>query len=156
MIATGKAGIVEKRGSLGITADGGLAIKLVNKTGAQSVKGYIAGPSAGTDFAFDMVGDDEPNLIGIVFGDEDGSQVADGADCWVVVQGCAYVYCMAAATRGDFVRSQVAADGGTVGMAVAEANPTSPFSTDKHFQEVGHCIESTGGAGLALCVVHLN
>ena len=61
-----------------------------------------------------------------------------------------------AGVLGNFVRTQVAADGGTVGYAIHEAAPSSPFSSDKHFQEVGHILEATGGAGLAMCVLHSN
>jgi hypothetical protein len=47
-------------------------------------------------------------------------------------------------------------DGGTIGYAHQEAAPSSPFSSDKHFQEIGHILEATAGAGLAMCVLHSN
>ncbi|KKL90587.1 hypothetical protein LCGC14_1903210 [marine sediment metagenome] len=34
--------------------------------------------------------------------------------------------------------------------------PTSQFATDKHFMEIGHILENTGGAGLARTVLHFN
>jgi len=137
-----------------ITEVGGYAIKLTNKTGGASIKGTIAHPyyTAAVDNAFDLVPDDEPDQIGVVY----GSGVADGSECWVVINGCAEIYFEAAVTRGEFARSQVAADGGTVGYAIAEAAPSSPFATDKHFQELGHVIQTTGGAGLAKCILHTN
>lgn len=135
-----------------LTPEGGLAVRLTNKTGGASIKGTILGIAAGTDNAFDLLPDDEPDVIGVVY--EAG--IADGQECWVVTNGICDIYFEAAVTRGEFARSQIDADGGTVGYAVAEAVPTSPFATDKHFQEVGHIIESTGGAGLAKCIIHFN
>jgi hypothetical protein len=95
------------------TPDGGFAVRLINKTGGASVKGTIAHPYASADRSFDLCPDNEPDQIGIVYGDDDGN-------------------------------------------AVAEAVPSSPFATDKHFQEIGHVLETTGGAGLALCLLHSN
>ena len=142
--------------ALFLTPDGGVATKMINKTGATSIKGTIAHHKADTDFGFELCPDDEADQIGVVYGDDDGNQVADGVACWVVGNGRAYIYFESATDRGLFVRSQVAADGGTIGYAVAEAAPSAPFSNDKHFQELGHVLETIGGAGLALCVLHSN
>ena len=139
-----------------ITPDGGICIKLVNKTGAGSIKGYLATPSDANDSSFILTPDDVPDNFGVIYGDDEGNSVADGVECWIIISGIGYVYFEAAVTRGHFVRSQINADGGTPGIAVAEAMPTSPFSVDKHFQEIGHAIESTGEAGLAKCVIHFN
>ena len=154
MPETGKSdiGYIFPGGKMAITNEGGLAIRLTNKTGAPSIKGYLAHASEAVDDAFDLTPDDVPDNIGIIY--EAG--IADGAECWIVKNGIVEVYFEGAVTHGDFVRSQVNADGGTVGVAVAENEPTSPFATDKHFQEIGHLIQSTGGAGLARCVIHLN
>lgn len=159
MISTGRTtGIVavSPAGDVGLTSDGGLAIKLTNKTGGTTTKGYLAHPYASQDNAFDYTPLDEPDIIGIVFGDDAGNQVGDGVECWVVVTGVAKVYCIAAVTRGYYVRMGVTADGGAAGQGIAEAAPSSPFATDKHFQEVGHAIESTGGAGVVTTVLHFN
>jgi len=145
-------------GKLGFTPDGELAIKLTNKTGGTSVKGYLVSPydASAIDLAFALTPDDTPDIIGVIYGDDDGNGVADGAECWVVVNGIVDVYFDGAVARGEFARAQVTADGGTIGVAANEAAPTSPFSTDKHFQEVGHIIETTGGTGLARCIIHFN
>jgi hypothetical protein len=137
-----------------MTAEGGLAIRLTNKTGGASIKGYIAEADTTTDDAFTYTTDGVPDPIGIVY--EAG--IADGSECWVVVAGIADVYYGGAVTRGTFSRVPVAADGApyATGMAIAEAVPTSPFATDKHFQEIGHPIESIGSAGLARTVLHFN
>ncbi len=154
MTETGKSdiGYIFPGGKMGVTNEGGLALRLTNKTGGASIKGYLAQAAEANDDAFILSADDIPDNIGVIY--EAG--IADGAECWIVVNGIVEVYFEAAVTHGDFVRSQVNADGGTVGVAVAEAEPTSPFATDKHFQEIGHLIQSTGGAGLARCIVHLN
>ena len=135
-----------------LTPEGGLAVRLTNKTGGNSIQGTIVNQAANDDNAFGLIPDDIPDPIGVVY--ETG--IADGQECWVVTGGLGDIYFEAAVTRGEFARVQVAADGGTVGYAIAEAVPTSPFATDKHFQEVGHVLESTGGAGLAKCLIHFN
>ena len=84
------------------------------------------------------------------------SGVPDGEEAWIVVSGIAKVYYIGSTTHGQFCRVLVAADGGSAGQAIAEAVPTPPFATDKHFQEIGHCIESRTGAGLAKTVLHFN
>lgn len=159
MIITGKSvGIVcvDPLDKIGITSDGGYAVKMQNQTGGATTKGYIVHPSTSTDGAFTWVGNDEPDILGAVFGDDDGNQVANGEDCWIVIKGWAYIYSRVAATRGWFIRSLVAADSGNPGEAIAEALPAAPFTTQKHFQECGHCMETTVGAGLVLCITHHN
>lgn len=144
-------------GNIYFTPDGGMAVSLINKTGTTSVKGTVVEADSGTNFAFNLsdVGSADP--IGIVYGDADGNQVADGEYCWVVVSGCAYVWMESATDRHEFVRMGEGGDGNdAAGFAIGEALPTSPFATDKHFQEVGHSLETTGGAGLCLCVLHFN
>jgi len=51
----------------------------------------------------------------------------------------------------------VTADTGEeAGKGVWDALPSSPFATDKHFQEVGHNLEITAAPGLCLCAIHFN
>lgn len=135
-----------------ITPEGGVAIKMVNKTGGATTKGYVVEPDTTTDNGFVLAGIDDPDPIGVIY----DAGVADGGDCWVVILGRADVYFAGAVTRAEFARTPVTADGGSAGVAIAEAVPTSPFATDKHFQEVGHILESTAGAGVASCVLHWN
>jgi len=134
------------------TAEGGIAIRMINKTGAPSVKGYLIVPSQTVDNGFVYQPADEADVCGIVY--ESGK--ADGELCLVVIQGKAEIYYNSATTTGLFARGQVTADGGTPGHVIAEAVPTSPFATDKHFLEVGHILQSIGGAGLALTLLHWN
>lgn len=135
------------------TNEAGFQIKLTNKTGANSVKGDIVEPSDTTDRGFKLIPVGGIDPIGVVY--ETG--IADGAECWIWLQGIVEVRYQAATTRDYFARVTVSADtDDAAGVAIAEPLPTSPFATDKHFQEIGHVMESIGAAGLALTVIHFN
>ena len=134
------------------TPEGGLAIRVINKTGGASIKGYIVEPSDTTDFGAKYTDNSDPDPIGVVY--EAG--IADGEEMLVVIAGIADVYYGVAVTRATFSRVPVAADSLASGQAMNEALPTSPFATDKHFLEIGHPIQSTVGAGLARTVLHFN
>jgi hypothetical protein len=136
------------------TKEGGLAVKLINKTGSASVKGNLVEPSDTTNFAVDLVVKDVPDPIGVFY----DTGVANGQPAWVVIAGIAEVYFVGNTTRGHFARGFLTADGGSyvVGEALSEAVPTSPFANDKHFYEIGHVIETRTGAGLAKCILHFN
>lgn len=133
---------------------GGFMIKLTNKTGAASVKGTIVDGGTSVNNSFTLCVKDIPDVFGVVY--EAG--IADGAECWVTISGIAEVLFVGSTTRGQFARGFLTADGGSyiAGYALAENVPTSPFSTDKHFYELGHILESRTGAGLAKCVLHFN
>ena len=97
------------------------------------------------DDAFKTISASDENIIGIVL--EVG--VADGSEAWIVVNGIADVLMdSGGSARGDRIISSAtagSADVWNVGGAVAT-----------HFQEIGHCIETRTGAGLARCVLHFN
>jgi hypothetical protein len=139
-----------------MTAEGGLAVKLTNKTGGASVKGEVVTVynDSAIDHAVEKIVVDIPNPIGVFY----ESGVADGAEAWVVVSGIADVYFVSDATRGHIARGFLTADGASyvTGQALSEAVPGSPFAADKHFYEIGHVLESRTGAGLAKCVLHFN
>lgn len=136
-----------------ITPEGGYAIKLINQTGAVSVKGYAVTPSDTVDNAVRNIVVDVPNPIGIVY----ESGVAVGQPMWVVVSGIAEAYFQNAPTRAYLARGFVTGDTGYVaGQIKSEAVPTSPFATDKHFYELGHILETKGAPGLAKMVLHFN
>jgi hypothetical protein len=135
------------------TPEGGRAIKIVNRTGAASVKGYMVRPSPSYDTSCTLSVVDVPDPIGVVY----NSGVANGSEMWVVTNGIADVYFIGSATRGHIARGFVTGDAGYVaGQAMSEAVPAAPFATDKHFYEIGHVIQSRTGAGLARCVLHQN
>lgn len=135
-----------------ITPEGGMAVELINKTGADSIKGYIVEPSSTVDNAVKYTDNGDVDPIGVVYSDG----VADGGKILVVFSGLAEVYYGTAVTRATFSRVPVAADGVSAGQAVNEALPSPPFATDKHFQEIGHPIESRGTPGLAKTILHFN
>ena len=130
-----------------ITLIGGYAIRLTNKTGSNSIAGQLVNVYTATaiDDAFKTISANDENIIGIVL----DTGVADGSEVWVVVNGIADVLMDAGGSaRGDRIISSAtagSADVWNVGGAVAT-----------HFQEIGHCIETRTGAGLARCVLHFN
>lgn len=83
-----------------ITPDGGIAIKLTNKTGGESVKGYCVTSSSGTNNAVSLVPIDVPNCVGVFL----ESGIADGEEAWVVISGVADVYFFGSTTRGHLAR----------------------------------------------------
>lgn len=137
-----------------VTNEGGLAVKLTNRTGGASVKGEIVTASSSYDNAVEKIIKDVPNPIGVFY----TSGVADGSEAWVVLHGMADVYFVGNTTRGHIARGFLTADGGSyvTGQALSEAVPGSPFSADKHFYELGHVLESRTGAGLAKVALHFN
>ena len=135
------------------TAEGGLCILLTNKTGANTVKGNVVHSSLVYDNSVVLTPQNVPDSVGVFY--ENG--IADGAEAWVVVSGIADVYFIGTTLTGQLARTFVTADGDYIlGQAKAEDLPTSPFSVDKHFCEIGHILESRTGAGLAKCVLHFN
>ena len=101
------------------TNEAGLQIRLTNKTGANSIKGYLVEPSSTTARAFDLVGLDEPDIMGVIY--EAG--IADGSECWIWLSGVVEVYYIGATTLEYFARMGITADGGAAGQAVAEPVP---------------------------------
>ena len=136
-----------------ITAEGGIAVKYVNKTGAASIKGYcVEATNSGTDHVT-VVRVGVPDCIGVFL----DSGVPDGEYAWVVISGRAYVYFWGDTVMGYLARTGLAADTGEIaGQALSEELPASPFTDAKHFCEIGHCLETRTGAGLALVSLHFN
>jgi hypothetical protein len=133
------------------TAEGGLAIKLTNKTGVASVKGSVVSCSTGTDNSF-ILQANEYDSIGVVY----ENSIADASECWVVIAGIAEVLLKnsTASTRGDIA---FAAD--TDGRFISTSPSGSPpVATDTHFKEIGHVLESksSGTNVLCKCILHFN
>lgn len=130
------------------TPEGGFAIKILNKTGAPSVKGQVVAASTATANSVMTSPIDGDMPIGIMY--ETG--VADASLCWVVISGIAEVLfkdTVAPILGGVIYSSSVA---GRVDIAA-----TVPAATT-HFRECGHCHEvKAGGTGvLAKCNLHFN
>jgi len=70
---------------------------------------------------------------------------------------CVDVYFWNAATAGYLARTGLSADTGEVaGQALSEAFPSAPFTSDKHFCEIGHITQTTAAPGLARTILHQN
>lgn len=133
-----------------VTLNEGIAVKLINKTGAASVKGTIVEASTTTDMAFQVADANSDHPIGVVL--DDG--VADGGLCYIVVSGVAQVLLKdsTAATRGYWVKVSDAA-------GRADATVMDPPGADPtHWDEIGHCLETkTGGTDVLVYVIlHFN
>lgn len=139
-------------GSAFITKEGGYAVRILNKTGADSVKGTIIEADKTVDNAVQLAGIDDPDPCGVVYSDG----IPDGGYMYIITTGIADVKYGTAVTRGTFARIPVTADSVAGGLAVAEPLPSTPFATDKHFREIGHPLESIGSPGLAKTILHFN
>jgi hypothetical protein len=136
-----------------ITKEGGYAVQLINRTGVPSVAGEVVCPSSSYNRAVQKIVIDIPDPIGVFY----ESGIPDGEYAWIVVSGLAMVYYIGNTTRKHIARGFITGDAGYVsGQALSEAVPSSPFATDKHFYEIGHCLESITGPGLALTDLHMN
>jgi hypothetical protein len=135
-----------------ITPEGGIAVQYINQTGEVSVKGttvHITGPMTVGKTAIN-----QPDCIGVIY----NAGIPVGQGVWVVVSGVAQVLFSTATTAGYLARTFVTADGGAfvAGQALAEAVPSSPFASDKHFAEIGHVAETIAAPGLAKVNLHFN
>lgn len=137
-------------GAVKFTPEGGLAIRVVNGTGSESVKGTVVSASPTADNSF-VLQSNEFDTIGIVY----ESGIADGSLCWIVVAGIAEVLLKdtTASTRG-----QVALAADTDGRMVAINVPSSNPVVAEHFKEIGHVMESkiAGTDVLVKCMIHFN
>lgn len=136
------------------TPEGGIAVAMINKTGAVSVKGTIV--TAGTvdnSVVTSAAGGMKP--IGAIY----NSGVADGAMVYVVFSGIGEVLLQdnSAATAGYWVR--------TSDTQAGRADASNEFpqggtiqALEDHSQEIGHCVEtvSAGTDKMAKIIMHFN
>ena len=127
-----------------ITLIGGFACKLTNNTGSDTIAGQLVLASSQDD-SFEIADADSQEAIGAVL----DAGIPDGEEAWIVGGGIADVLIdSGGSSAGDrMITSSVpgSADVWNVGGAVAV-----------HFQEIGHCLETRVGAGLARCKLHFN
>lgn len=135
-----------------ITALGGYAISLTNKTGVNSVAGKLVKADTATDDAVVLTGATDDECFGVFL----DSGIADGAEAWIVIGGIADVLFddNVTAVRGNWVGT------GQAGLARTQAAPPA-LGIAAHFEEIGHSIENvtaTGGGTfiLARCILHFN
>lgn len=147
-----------------MTVEGGIAVKMVNNTGAVSSKGYIVCADENTDFAVILATQDKSNPIGVFY--EGG--VPNGEEAWVVVNGIADVYFSGGVTRGQWARGFITSDTDYVsGQAIAQDVEVIP-ADDRDFPiyygdvdvfkyfKIGYALESRSSPGLARCILHFN
>lgn len=128
----------------GTTSIGGVVVKLTNDTGSNSVAGQLVIASTGTDEAFETAIPNDARVIGVVY----NAGVADGSEVWVVVAGHADILVDA----GGCLHGERFTTGITAGSADVNNSPSNTV----HFREIGHCLQTRVGAGLARGIVHLN
>jgi hypothetical protein len=134
--------------NVGITPEGGYAVKLINNTGADSIKGTIV--QAGSIAESIAVSDsDAVHPIGVIF----NSGIQDGSYVWVVVSGVAQVL-LKDTESTDFNYWVYTSD--TEGRAITAA--LSPGADPSHFREIGHSLEkkSAGTNVLFKAIIHFN
>lgn len=136
---------------IGFTSEGGLAIRLTNRTGAPSVKGEAVIASGANDNSFIQAIAGAVDVIGAVY--EAG--IANGSECWVVKAGIAEGLVStdggaAGSTRGNWV-GMSSTQAGRFDMTNA-----SPPAAPTHFEECGHCLETKAAGALAKFVMHFN
>lgn len=139
-------------GRMKFTREGGLAIRMLNKTGITSEKGVLVTADTGADGAVDVAGADNNDVIGVFY----ESGIADGGEVWVVTYGIADVLLKdnTGSTHGNWV-------GASDEAGYAYATENSPPAAPTHFREVGHCLQTvtaTGAGTHVLCniMMHFN
>lgn len=136
-----------------ITSIGGYAVKLTNRTGANTVAGQLVRADTATNDGVILTAANEDECLGVFL----DAGVANAAEAWVIVAGIADVAMQdnTAATRGNWVMASSEA-----GYADA-TNAATPGLLVAHMREIGHCIETVAATGagthiLARCVLHFN
>ncbi len=160
--SSGKVGIgtaptiqFDMNAKVGMTALGGIAIKLTNRTGSNTVQGQLVKPDTANNDSVILTAADDLELIGVFL----ESGVANNSEAWVVIYGIADVAMEdnTTATRGNWVRGSIT----EAGYADA-TNASAPQPINQtHFAEIGHCIETVSATGggthiLARCTLMFN
>ena len=131
-----------------LTDEGGLAVRLINETGAVSVKGSLVQAHTNDD-SFELTDGNSVECIGAIY--EDG--IAEGAYCLVA---CAFRVqvllkdATASTTKNWAKTSDVAGR--------ADITGATPAAAPQHFQEIGHGIETVGATtpgSLAFIIMHI-
>ena len=138
-------------GAFLFTSVGGIAKKMINKTGVVTVKGTVVQMDTVVDEAFILAVADSKEPVGIVY--EAG--VADASSAWVVFSGKAEVLLEdgSASTRAYWARTSIT-QAGRADMT----NAAAPGPVATHFAEIGHCARSDGSGTdvMSLAEVHFN
>lgn len=139
---------------VGITPEGGLAVKKFNGTGSTSVKGTVIQSDGYANNSFVAANDNDRNPIGVVY--ENG--VPNSGSCWVVIYGVVEVLIKdgTSASAGYWVKISDVAGRADITTEIPAGGGIP--ETDEHFKEMGHCMESvaSGTDKLALIFMHFN
>lgn len=136
------------------TGERGTQMRLLNKTGAASVKGSLVESDNTVDQAFQLIPADDPDPIGIVY--EAG--VADGEECWVwVPQSLCQVLLEdgTATARENWVYVSENAAGRADGSNAAPPGGTIA-ALETHFHEIGHAAEAQASGTDVLALIHFH
>lgn len=129
-----------------LTAEGGLAVKMTNESGAVTVKGQIVSHKGTVARAFDLTPVDATHILGVVY----ESGIADAAECWVVVSGIAQVLMKNAATMGHICRIPLNTDEGEAAGYAMDASQSSTASVYK----IGDVLETADAEVLCKVLLH--
>lgn len=133
------------------TPEGGLAVKLINNTGRNSIKGLLVEASSAINEAVVAAGVSSYDPIGAMY--ENG--IPNGQPVWVVVAGVAQVLLEdgTTATRGYWAATPTVT-GGRADITTA----APPGLVLQHFREIGHGLETvaSGTDVLAKIMMHFN
>lgn len=137
--------LVSANEKVGFTSIGGVAIKLTNRSLGNSVEGELVEASGVNENAVALAGTSDAFVIGVFY----ESGVAVGDEAWIVVSGIAEVR-----ANGDgFAQGdRLGASASDAGRADTMNSPGSP----RHFDEIGHAIETAGANALGKAVLHFN
>ena len=140
------------------TADGGIAIWVINDTGGASVEGVLLEASSSVVRGASTADADSNHTIGVTL----KSGIANGDLMQMVIMGYAKV-ALKDNTAGTLTNWVKVSDEAGYADATNAAPPGSGVvdEIDNHFREIGHCsqtIAATGGGThvLALCFLHYN
>ena len=137
--------------------DGNIAVRLINKTGAASIKGTLVESAVGIpalEYSFGITGADDYQPIGVVI----ESGIADGEWCWVAIAGLVDVMLKdsTASTAGYWVYTADAAGRADATLASPPGGGIPELET--HMREIGHCRETKTAGTSVLCkiIMHFN
>lgn len=141
---TGNPTLVQK-----LTDDGGLAVWLLNDSGAAIDRGYVV--KVNDVDSFDVAAIDDESPSGVVLED-----IAKDEYGWVVVSGIAYVWNNLAGgvTAGDWLRVSLNTDANKLdGAAIANAGPIVLADDPEYAMKIGQALETTTADGLVRTLI---
>lgn len=134
-----------------VTGERGHLVRMVNGTGATSVKGNLISASTTVDNQF-VLQANEFDAFGVVA----ESGIASGQECWIWVNGstCEVLWENGQSSTRGYVAICAPTDGRALNVAVPSSNPT----VGEHFKEIGHVLQSkvSGTNVMVLCQIHFN